>query len=61
MGGVMVSCAVACRHALQPTGDIGLAIAQALVRAGTNVMLNGLGDREEIEALRRELAAESGV
>ena len=43
------------------TSGIGLAIAQALARAGTNVMLNGFGDRDAIEALRRELAAETGV
>lgn len=43
------------------TSGIGLAIAQALARAGTNVMLNGFGDRDAIEALRRELVAETGV
>ncbi len=43
------------------TSGIGLAIAQALARTGTNVMLNGFGNREAIEALRRELAAETSV
>lgn len=43
------------------TSGIGLAIAQALADAGTNVMLNGFGDPEAIEALRRQLADETGV
>lgn len=43
------------------TSGIGLAIAQALAGAGTNVMLNGFGDPEAIEALRRQLADETGV
>lgn len=34
------------------TSGIGPAIAQALARAGTNVMLNGFGDAEAIETLR---------
>ena len=40
---------------------IGFAIAQALARAGTHVMINGFGDRGAIEVLRRDLAAETGV
>ena len=43
------------------TSGIGLAIAQALAGAGTNVMLNGFGDPEAIETLRRQLADETGV
>ncbi len=43
------------------TSGIGLAIAQALARAGTHVMLNVFGDVEAIETLRRDLAAETGV
>ena len=43
------------------TSGIGLAIAQALARAGHGVMLNGFGDAAEIEALRAGLAAETGV
>lgn len=43
------------------TSGIGLAIAQALASAGHNVMLNGFGDAEAIEALRRQLAGDTGV
>ncbi|MBI4624111.1 MAG: 3-hydroxybutyrate dehydrogenase [Verrucomicrobia bacterium] len=42
------------------TSGIGLAIAQALARAGANVMLNGFGDPADIEKFRAALAAESG-
>jgi 3-hydroxybutyrate dehydrogenase len=43
------------------TSGSGLAIAQALAGAATNVMLNRFGERDAIESLRRELAAESAV
>lgn len=43
------------------TSGIGLAIAQALAGAGTNVMLNGFGEPATIETLRRQLAEETGV
>jgi 3-hydroxybutyrate dehydrogenase len=43
------------------TSGIGLAIAQALARAGHPVMLNGFGEAQAIEALRAGLAAETGV
>jgi 3-hydroxybutyrate dehydrogenase len=43
------------------TSGIGLAIAQALARAGTNVMLNGFGGAGQIEELRAGLADETGV
>ena len=43
------------------TSGIGLGIARALARAGANVMLNGFGEAAAIEALRREIAAETGV
>lgn len=42
------------------TGGIGLGIATALAHAGCNVTLNGLGDADEIERIRAELAAASG-
>ena len=38
------------------TSGIGLGIAEALADAGMNVMLNGFGDADEIEAHRRRLA-----
>jgi 3-hydroxybutyrate dehydrogenase len=41
------------------TSGIGLGIARALAGAGSSVVLNGFGKAEEIEALQRELAAES--
>jgi 3-hydroxybutyrate dehydrogenase len=38
------------------TSGIGLGIARALAEAGADVMLNGLGDPREVEALRASLA-----
>jgi 3-hydroxybutyrate dehydrogenase len=43
------------------TSGIGLGIAEALAQAGTNVMMNGLGDAKEIEADRARLENEHGV
>lgn len=43
------------------TSGIGLGIARAMAAAGANVVLNGLGDAQEIEKLRADLAAEHGV
>lgn len=43
------------------TSGIGLGMAQGLAHAGVHVMLHGLGDRNEIERLRQQLAAETGV
>ncbi|MEO7741825.1 MAG: 3-hydroxybutyrate dehydrogenase [Usitatibacter sp.] len=43
------------------TSGIGRAIAEAYARAGAHVMLNGLGDAKEIEALRAGLEREHGV
>jgi 3-hydroxybutyrate dehydrogenase len=43
------------------TSGIGLAIAQALARAGHDVMLNGFGDPAAIDAVRRQLAEDTGV
>jgi 3-hydroxybutyrate dehydrogenase len=42
------------------TSGIGLAIARALAASGANVMLNGLGDADEIERMRRGLEEETG-
>ncbi|MDP2804277.1 MAG: 3-hydroxybutyrate dehydrogenase [Phreatobacter sp.] len=42
------------------TSGIGLAIATALAEAGADVMLNGLGEAAELEAIRAKLAAETG-
>jgi 3-hydroxybutyrate dehydrogenase len=39
------------------TSGIGLAIARALAGAGAKIVLNGFGDRGEIEQLRAELGA----
>src|SRR6476620_281509 len=38
------------------TSGIGLGIAKALAEAGSAVMLNGFGDRDDIEMQRRSLA-----
>ncbi len=43
------------------TSGIGLALATGLAQAGANVMLNGLGDADEIEATRAKLEADTGV
>jgi 3-hydroxybutyrate dehydrogenase len=43
------------------TSGIGLGIARALAGAGVRVMLNGLGDAAQIEALRAELEQSCGV
>ena len=43
------------------TSGIGLGIAEALARGGANIVLNGFGDRSEIERLRTRLADEHGV
>lgn len=43
------------------TSGIGLGIAESLAKAGCNVMLNGFGDADEIEATRSSLAAETNV
>lgn len=43
------------------TSGIGLGIARALAAAGADVVLNGFGDRDVIEAVRTGLADEYGV
>jgi 3-hydroxybutyrate dehydrogenase len=43
------------------TSGIGLGIARAFAAAGMNVLLNGFGDRAEIDRTVAELAAEHGV
>ena len=42
------------------TSGIGLGIAKALAADGFDIMLNGLGDAQEIEAVRAGLADETG-
>lgn len=43
------------------TSGIGLAIARSFAEAGMDVMLNGFGDRTEIEAARIAIVEEFGV
>jgi 3-hydroxybutyrate dehydrogenase len=43
------------------TSGIGLGIARAFGAAGMNVMLNGLGDRHEIDAIRLSLESEFDI
>jgi len=43
------------------TSGIGLGIAEAMARAGMNIMLNGFGDAAEIEASRADLEQRYGV
>ena len=43
------------------TSGIGLAIAEGLARAGANIVLNGLGDADEIEATRAGLEKAAGT
>ncbi len=42
------------------TSGIGLATARYLAHQGCNVMLNGLGDLHQIEAIRQEIETETG-
>jgi 3-hydroxybutyrate dehydrogenase len=43
------------------TSGIGLGIAQALARAGNNIVLNGFGNADEIKAITADLHAQTGV
>ncbi len=43
------------------TSGIGLGIARALAAQGADMVLNGFGDAQQIEHLRKELAAAHGV
>lgn len=43
------------------TSGIGLAIAESLAQQGCHIMLNGFGDRQEIEALQERLSAQYRV
>lgn len=43
------------------TSGIGAAMAEALAQNGCHIILNGLGDAAEIEALRARLASDHGV
>jgi len=43
------------------TSGIGAAMAEALAENGAHIVLNGLGDTDEIEALRAKIAADHGV
>ena len=43
------------------TSGIGLGIAQELAKAGAHIVLNGLGEPDQIEQLRAEMAAVSQV
>jgi 3-hydroxybutyrate dehydrogenase len=43
------------------TSGIGLGIAEALAGEGANIVLNGFGERADIERLRERLAGEHGV
>ncbi len=43
------------------TSGIGLGIAETLAKAGANILLNGLGRADEIEAIRARIAHECGV
>lgn len=42
------------------TSGIGLGIARCLAQAGADIVLNGLGPKDEIEATRDELATHTG-
>jgi 3-hydroxybutyrate dehydrogenase len=43
------------------TSGIGLGLATAFARQGANVVLNGFGDKAEIETIRARLAKDHGV
>ena len=43
------------------TSGIGLGIAEALAKQGANIVLNGFGERAEVERLRASIAEAGGV
>jgi 3-hydroxybutyrate dehydrogenase len=43
------------------TSGIGLGMAKALAKTGHNIVLNGFGEKNEIDALVKSLAADAGV
>jgi 3-hydroxybutyrate dehydrogenase len=43
------------------TSGIGLAVARALAGEGVNILINGFGQADEIEAIRRGIETEFGV
>jgi 3-hydroxybutyrate dehydrogenase len=43
------------------TSGIGQGIAEALAAQGANIVLNGFGAADQIEALRSSIAAQHGV
>ncbi|WP_424629990.1 3-hydroxybutyrate dehydrogenase [Bradyrhizobium sp. SYSU BS000235] len=43
------------------TSGIGLGIARGLAASGANIMLNGFGNADEIEAIRSDLAGEHNI
>ena len=43
------------------TSGIGLATARALAQDGANIMINGFGDKAQIEKIRTEIEKEFGV
>ena len=43
------------------TSGIGLGIARALAAAGADIVLNGLGNADEIDVTRMQLASDAGV
>ena len=43
------------------TSGIGLGMARALAGQGHHIMLNGLGEADAIEAIRRDIEADFGV
>ncbi|MFL6797761.1 MAG: 3-hydroxybutyrate dehydrogenase [Xanthobacteraceae bacterium] len=43
------------------TGGIGLGIARALAGAGSDIVLNGFGKREDVAEIEKAIAAEFGV
>src|SRR5260370_11836123 len=43
------------------TSGIGLGIAQAVARAGNNIVINGFGNVDEIKAITADLQTQAGV
>ena len=43
------------------TSGIGLGVARSLAAEGANIVFNGFGDRQEIQALQTALESEFGV
>ncbi|HEX2216747.1 MAG TPA: SDR family NAD(P)-dependent oxidoreductase, partial [Xanthobacteraceae bacterium] len=57
----MTTLARKCAVITGSTSGIGLGIARAFAKEGANVVINGFGDKGEIEQMRAGIETECGV